>query len=273
MTDHSLHIGQYDVTLLRDGLFEAPADVLIHTDGDVARQHAIASWGKPTLQVDVNCFLLRGPAGLLLIDAGTGTSWGPKYGHARSALHEAGIAPDEIQSVLLTHIHGDHALGLLDGDKPYFPYAEVFVPERDIVFFTDPAEREAVPEARRGGFKVAEQLQRVYGSRIRRIGAGEARPGIEAHPLPGHTPGHTGYLVRGDDNSLLIWGDTLHVGDLQPGDPKIGLAYDLDPEQAARTRRAALEDAAREGWIVAGGHITGFGRVQREPKGYKIVPV
>ncbi|TIX92889.1 MBL fold metallo-hydrolase [Rhizobium sp. P44RR-XXIV] len=272
MTDRSLHIGQYDVTLLLDGLFEAPADVLVHADGDAARRHAIETWGKPTLQVDVNCFLLRGPAGAFLIDAGTGTSWGPKYGHARSALHDAGISPDEIQGVLLTHIHGDHALGLFDGDEPYFPHAEVFVPERDIAFFTDQAEREALPEARRGGFKIAEQLQRVYGSRIKRIGPGEVLTGIEAHSLPGHTPGHTGYLLRGGDNSLLIWGDTLHVGDLQPGDPKIGLAYDLDPGQAARTRQVALEDAAREGWIVAGGHITGFGRVERGAKGYKILP-
>ncbi|MDK4739459.1 MBL fold metallo-hydrolase [Rhizobium sp. CNPSo 3464] len=273
MTDYSLHVGQYDVTLLHDGLFEAPVDVLIHTDGDAARQHAIESWGKPTLQVDVNCFLLRGPSGVLLVDAGTGTSWGPKYGHARSALHEARIAPDEIQSVLLTHIHGDHALGLFDGDKPYFPHADVFVSDSDIAFFTDPVAREAMPEARRGGFKVAEQLQRVYGSRIKRIGAGEVLPDIEAHPLPGHTPGHTGYLLRGGDDSLLIWGDTLHLGDLQPGDPKIGLTYDLDPELAVRTRRAALEDAVREGWIVAGGHITGFGRVELVSNGYRISPV
>ncbi|SCB21982.1 AidB family quorum-quenching N-acyl homoserine lactonase [Rhizobium hainanense] len=272
MSGHSLHIGQYGVTLLLDGLFEAPADVLIHVDGEAARQQAIATWGKPTLQVDVNCFLLRGPAGAVLVDAGTGTSWGPKYGHARSALHEAGVSPEKIQSVLLTHIHGDHALGLFDGDKPYFPHADIFVSDRDIAFFTDPVAREAMPEARRGGFKVAEQLRRVYGSRIKRIGEGEVLPGIEAHPLPGHTPGHTGYLLHGDDNSLLIWGDALHLGDLQPGDPKIGLVYDLDPELAVRTRRAALDAAAREGWIVAGGHITGFGRVERELKGYKILP-
>ncbi|MBB6485532.1 MBL fold metallo-hydrolase [Rhizobium lusitanum] len=273
MTNHSLHVGQYDVTLLLDGLFEAPADVLIHADGDVARQHAIANWGKPTLRVDVNCFLLRGPAGVFLVDAGTGTSWGPKYGHARAALRDVGVSPDEIRGVLLTHIHGDHALGLFDGDEAYFPHADVFVSERDMAFFTDPAEREALPEARRGGFKIAEQLLRVYGPRIRRIGAGEVLPGIEMHPLPGHTPGHIGYLLRGNDRSLLLWGDTLHLGDLQPGDPKIGLAYDLGPAQAVGTRMAALEDAAREGWIVAGGHITGFGRVVRETPGYRLLPV
>lgn len=271
MTDRALHVGQYDVILLRDGLFEAPADVLIHADGDVARQRAVENWGKPTLQVDVNCFALRSADGIVLVDAGTGPSWGPRYGHARSALREAGISPDEIRSVLLTHIHGDHALGLFDGDGPYFPHAEVFVPDNDFAFFTDVAARQATPAARRGGFTVAEQLQRVYGPRIRRIEEGEVLAGVEARSLPGHTPGHTGYLVHGDDDSLLLWGDALHLGDLQSNDPKIGLIYDLDAEMAVRSRQAVLEDAARGGWIVAGGHITGFGRVQGDADGYKIL--
>ncbi|MQB45811.1 MBL fold metallo-hydrolase [Rhizobium sp. ICMP 5592] len=278
MTDSPRHFGQYDVILLRDGVFEAPAEVLIHADGSVARQRAIEALGKPTLQVDVNCFALRSADGIILVDAGTGTAWGPKYGHARSALHEAGITPDQIQLILLTHIHGDHALGLFDGDAPYFPNAEIFVPAKDFAFFTDPVAREATPEARRGGFNVAEQLVRVYGPRVRQIPDGPVLAGIEARPLPGHTPGHTGYLVRGgdridaEDKDLLIWGDTLHLEELQPGDPKIGLVFDLDPEMAVRTRRATLEDAAREGWIVAGGHIAGFGRVERASEDYRIVP-
>ncbi len=273
MTGSLRHFGQYEVILLHDGVFEAPADVLIHADGGAARQRAIEALGKPMLQVDVNCFALRGAEGIILVDAGTGTAWGPKYGHARSALQEAGITPEQIQLILLTHIHGDHALGLFDGDAPYFPNAEIFVPGRDFAFFTDPVAREATPEARRGGFKIAEQLVRIYGSRVREIPDGLVLAGIEARPLPGHTPGHTGYLVRGEDKDLLIWGDTLHLADLQPGDPKIGLVFDLDAEMAVRTRQTTLDDAAREGWIIAGGHITGFGRVERASEGYKIVPV
>ncbi|NTI72499.1 AidB family quorum-quenching N-acyl homoserine lactonase [Rhizobium rhizogenes] len=273
MTDSLRHFGQYDVILLRDGVFEAPAQVLIHADGSPARQRAIEALGKPMLQVDVNCFALRSADGIILVDAGTGTAWGPKYGHARSALQEAGITPDQIRLILLTHIHGDHALGLFDGDASYFPNAEIVVPARDFAFFTDPAVREATPEARRGGFKVAEQLVRVYGSRVRQLPDGPVLAGIEARPLPGHTPGHTGYLVSGGDKDLLIWGDTLHLEDLQPGDPKIGLIYDIDPEMAVQTRQATLEHAVREGWIVAGGHITGFGRVERASEGYRIVPV
>ena len=279
MTSNFRRFGQYDVMLLRDGVFEPSTDVLVHADGSVARQRVIEAWGKPTLPVDVNCFALRGADGIILVDAGTGTSWGPNYGHARSALREAGIAPDQVRHILITHLHGDHALGLLDGDVPYFPNADVLVPGRDLAFFTDPAARDATPEARRGGFKVAEQLQRVYGSRVRRIEEGPVLAGIEARPLPGHTPGHTGYLLHGGDwtdaegTDLLIWGDALHLGDLQPGDPKIGLIFDIDAEMAVRTRQATLEDAAREGWIIAGGHIAGFGRVQRASEGYQIVPV
>jgi glyoxylase-like metal-dependent hydrolase (beta-lactamase superfamily II) len=272
MTDSLRHFGQYGVILLRDGVFEAKADVLIHADGSAARQRAIEALGKPMLQVDVNCFALRGVDGIILVDTGTGTAWGPKYGHARSALREAGVTPDQIQHILLTHIHGDHALGLFDGDASYFPNAEIFVPARDFAFFTDPVARQATAEARRGGFNVAEQLVRVYGSRVRQIPDGPVLAGIEARPLPGHTSGHTGYLVSGGDKDLLIWGDTLHLEDLQPGDPKIGLIFDLDPETAVRTRQATLENAAREGWIVAGGHITGFGRVERASEGYQIVP-
>jgi glyoxylase-like metal-dependent hydrolase (beta-lactamase superfamily II) len=119
---------------------------------------------------------------------------------------------------------------------------------------------------------MAKQLQQIYGSRIRRIADGPVLPGVEAYPLPGHTPGHTGYLVGDEGSSLLIWGDTLHLGELQPGDPKVGLIYDLDAETAARTRQATLEHAAREGWVIVGGHVS-FGRVHRAQWGYQILPI
>jgi glyoxylase-like metal-dependent hydrolase (beta-lactamase superfamily II) len=91
--------------------------------------------------------------------------------------------------------------------------------------------------------------------------------------LPGHTPGHTGYLLRGDGDSgdLLLWGDALHLGRIQPADPQIGLVYDLDPQTAARTRRATLERAVQQDWTVASGHVRGFGRVHSAQTGYQIV--
>lgn len=273
---NSFHtFGQYEVIPLRDGSFETSADVLTHAGGCAARQRAIEAWARPTFRMDINCFALRNADGITLVDAGAGTSWGPEFGQARTAMREAGIVPEQVQRILLTHIHDDHIQGLFDEGAPYFPHAEVLVPDRDLAFFTDPAAWHATPEARRGGFDMAEQLQQIYGPRVRRIGEGPVLPDIEARALPGHTPGHTGYLLRGDESrNLLIWGDTLHLGDLQPNDPEIGLVYDLDVQMAARTRQATLELAAREDWIIAGGHVTGFGRVRRaaEGTGYQISP-
>lgn len=265
--------GSFDVTAIHDGVFEAPSDVFTHTAGADARRAAIAAWGEPVFRIDVNCFALRGPDGLTLVDAGTGTSWGEAFGHARAGLIAAGMTPGAVRRILITHLHGDHALGLFDGEKPYFPEAEIWVPETDLAFFTDAQARAALPKARQGGFDIAERLQRLYHGRIRAIGEGEILPGIERHALPGHTPGHSGYLIRGAGESLMLWGDALHLQGLQAADPEIGLAYDLDGATAARTRRLVLARAAREGWVVSGGHIQGFGRVRVRGDGFEIDPV
>jgi len=152
--------------------------------------------------MDINCFALRNADGFTVVDVGAGPSWGPTFGQARTAMREAGIALEEVQRILRTHIHDDHVLGLFDEGTPYFPHAEVLVPEKDLAFFTDPGAWHATPEARRGGFDMAEQLQKIYGPRVRRIPEGPVLAGIEARPLPVHTPGHTGYLVRGEKTAI-----------------------------------------------------------------------
>jgi glyoxylase-like metal-dependent hydrolase (beta-lactamase superfamily II) len=267
--------GHYDVTLLLDGVFEAPTDVLIHAGGDAARQSLIENWGDTKIRIDVNCFILRGPDGISLIDAGAGTTWGESLGKAREALQAVGIQPDQIDRVLLTHIHGDHALGLLDGTAPRLPRAELLVPETDLAYFTDPEARAAQPETRRGGFDIAANLLHAYAGRMQTIPAGPVpgMPSVEALPLPGHTPGHTGYLLRGAGESLLIWADTLHLRDAQTADPEVGLVYDVDPVTAMHTRRALLEQTAGEGWAVTGSHVAGFGRVHRAGNAFRFAPI
>lgn len=262
--------GPYDAILLHDGIFEPPAEVLTHAGGEAMRQRAIAQWGKPRLSMDVNCFALKGPEGVILVDAGTGPAWGEALGHARSALHALGVAPGDVGHILLTHIHGDHALGLFDGEAPYFPQAQILVPDTELAFFTDAAARAATPPARQGGFDIAQALLRAYGPRLRRVVEGPVLPGIAAMALPGHTPGHTGYLV-GD--GLLLWGDVMHMAALQAPDPDTGMAYDLDAPTAARSRRTALALAAERGWTVSGGHVPGFGRVEAMGAGYRIAAV
>ncbi len=272
MDQQSRRVGQYEVLILRDGVFEAPADVLTHAAGESARAGAIARWGRPTISIDVNCFALRDSGGITLVDAGTGASWGDAFGHVRTALNTVGIDRSQVGRILITHLHGDHALGLFDGEEPYFPQAEILVPELDLAYFTDTVKQAATPKAKQGGFDIAGRLLRLYPDRVRAITEGEILPGIEALLLPGHTHGHSGYLIRDRAHSLLLWGDAVHLSDLQAADPDVGLAYDLDGAMASRTRHAILERAARERWIVSGGHVQGFREVKIAASGYATVP-
>ncbi len=271
MTQHSRLIGAYAVSILQDGVFEAPLDVLIHADGAAARDEAVARWGKPKVSIVVNCFALKGPDGITLIDAGTGPFWGDAMGHAPAAMAAAGIAPEDVARVLITHLHGDHALGLFDGDAPRFSGAEIIVPEADFGFYGDEANRARVPEQKQGAFAITANVKKHYAGRIRSVPTGEARPGISLISLPGHTFGHSGYLIEGADESLFLWGDALHLSDLQASDPEIGFVYDLDAATALASRRGILERAAHENWLVSGGHVDGFRRVVKKGAGYELV--
>lgn len=272
MDQHPRRIGAYDVSILHDGVFEAPLDVLIHADGEAARDEALARWGKPKVSIVVNCFALKGPGGITLVDAGTGPSWGEAMGHAPTAMAAAGIAPEAVARVLITHLHGDHALGLFDGDKAFFPNAEIIVPEADFSFYGDAANRTRTPEKKQGAFAITATLKEHYAGRIRSVPAGAARPGITLIPLPGHSFGHSGYLIEGQNESLLLWGDALHLSDLQASDPDIGFIYDLDAATALASRRGILERAAHENWLVSGGHVEGFRRVVKRGAGYELQP-
>ncbi|WP_449257154.1 AidB family quorum-quenching N-acyl homoserine lactonase [Bosea sp. (in: a-proteobacteria)] len=272
MTVQPRRFGGYDVTTLLDGIFEAPSEVIVHQAGPTARAEAIARFGQPRISIAVNCFALRDAGGVTLVDAGTGPSWGAALGHAPQAMAEAGIRPEDVERILITHLHGDHALGLFDGERPRFPGAEIVVPQADLGYYGDEAKRAATPESKRGAFDIAASLRRLYAGRIRAAAPGPVLPGVALIPLPGHSFGHSGYLVGDGDRSLLLWGDALHLGALQAADPAIGMVYDLDADQAARSRRDILERAAAAGWTVSGGHITGFRQVRRQGDGYALVP-
>ncbi|CAH1674889.1 Glyoxylase-like metal-dependent hydrolase (Beta-lactamase superfamily II) [Hyphomicrobiales bacterium] len=272
MDQHPRRIGAYDVSILHDGVFEAPLDVLIHADGEGARDEAIARWSKPKVSIVVNCFALKGPDGITLVDAGTGPSWGEAMGHAPAAMAAAGISPEAVAHVLITHLHGDHALGLFDGDRAFFPNAEIIVPAADFGFYGDEANRARTPEKKQGAFAIAATLKKLYAGRILSVPAGEARPDITLIPLPGHSFGHSGYLIEGQNESLLLWGDALHLSNLQASDPDIGFIYDLDAATALASRRGILARAAHENWLVSGGHVEGFRRVVKKGAGYELQP-
>ena len=113
-----------------------------------------------------------------------------------------------------------------------------------------------------------------YQGRITRLHGSEAAPGITRVPLPGHTPGHSGYQITSAGESLLIWADVVHVPAIQPARPDLSVRFDADPTQAAATRQAILARAANERLAIAGSHLDfpAFCHVVRDTDGYRLIP-
>jgi glyoxylase-like metal-dependent hydrolase (beta-lactamase superfamily II) len=81
-------------------------------------------------------------------------------------------------------------------------------------------------------------------------------PGIRALPAPGHTPGHTVYLAQSKGQTLMLWGDTMHVAALQFPDPSLTDQYDADAAAGAAQRKKIFADAAEHRYWVAGAHLS-----------------
>jgi glyoxylase-like metal-dependent hydrolase (beta-lactamase superfamily II) len=284
-------LGAFEVTALHDGIFDLDASLLhgMSPEGIRSRLAARFNLRDGKFQTAVNGYLINTGAKLVLVDAGTSSGSGGTVGHLRDNLEAAGYAPEQIDAVLLTHLHGDHAGGLLDvAGKALFPNATIHMSKTEADFWlpedaaTRAAARGLIPRAVRAEqlasvFQTAKAPLAPYDGKIKTFGDGEEiLPGIRALAAHGHTPGHTGFVVESDKARLLIWGDIVHSAAVQFAHPAVVIAFDSDDKQAAATRKAILERAAREKLLVAGMHLPfpGIGHVVTQGKeSYEWIPV
>jgi glyoxylase-like metal-dependent hydrolase (beta-lactamase superfamily II) len=264
---HHFAVGETIVTALHDGVFQAETAYVDGLPGELVERLLRAGFRSVPPRITVSCFLLGRGGSCVLIDAGSGSALGPGHGLARERLHSLGVAPDEIGTILLTHAHLDHVGGLIDqAGRAAFPNAELVLHEAETAFWLadDTAENAAVRAA-----------LGPYRKRLRTVRDGEqALPGVVARHLPGHTPGHCGWMITDSGASLLIWGDVVHLPGIQFSHPEASLRFDRDIGQSRATRRRLFEEAATEGFGVAGPHLDfpTFGHLVRAGDAYVFQP-
>ena len=220
-------------------------------------------------------FLLKLQGRWALIDAGAGNSMGPTLGKLPEHLRAFGVAPEEIAAVFLTHIHPDHSNGLVDASgHAVYPNAELIVHETEARFWLDRDEASGANERIRRNIAKAAVATAPYRQRLRAVREGEAMAGVAAVALPGHTPGHTGWLIASGKESLLIWGDLVHLASVQVARPDTGLVFDVDPQAACATRLRTFDRVAADRFKVAGAHMDfpGFGTIVRRGSGFAFEP-
>ncbi|MDR1647717.1 MAG: MBL fold metallo-hydrolase [Zoogloeaceae bacterium] len=288
---YRLMLGAFEITALFDGVFDLDASLLdnVYPEGILTQLARHFNLRNGKFQTAVNGYLVNTGEKLVLVDAGTGG--GATTGRLIANLRAAGYTPEQVDAVLLTHLHGDHAGGLLDAEgKAVFPNATVHASAAEAEFWLaeDAVQRaiaaKQVPRAAPAAqlpayFENAARLLAPYraAGRFRTVADGvEIFPGIEIVAAHGHTPGHSGFRVTSAGERLLIWGDIVHSAAVQFARPEVAIAFDASQKTAIATRRAVFARAAREKILVGGMHLPfpGLGHVVVQGKdSYAWIPV
>jgi glyoxylase-like metal-dependent hydrolase (beta-lactamase superfamily II) len=271
-------VGDLTVTALLDGHLDLdPAEVLTGVDAEaIPGLLERAFLAGDAVATAVNAYVVESGERTLLVDGGAGDAFGPSAGHLLDALAASGVAPEAVDTVFCTHLHPDHigAFTTADGGAR-FANAELVVHESERAFWSDAGNFADAGEMMRDFAALAQGALAAYPDRTRTIVDGaDVAPGITARHLPGHTPGHTGLVLDSNGETLLLWGDVVHIGPVQFPRPAATIAFDVDPARAAATRRALFDEVAAERLMIAGSHVSfpSFGHLERRGDGFAFAP-
>jgi len=276
---YRMMLGDFEVTSLSDGTFPMDVAKLLtnitpkQLDEDLSR-----SFLANPVEASVNGFLINTGTKLVLIDTGAGTYFGPTVGKLVANLKASGYRPEQVDEIYITHMHSDHIGGLVAGGKMAFPNAVVRASQQEADYWLSKAKMAAAPAEAKDGFMNAQKALEPY------VAAGRFKPfngdvqlvpGVRSVATPGHTPGHTIYMVESGGEKLLLWGDLMHAAAAQFPDPSVSLQYDLDLPAAREQRKKVFADAAEHRYWVGGAHLPfpGVGHLRTNGSGYTFVHV
>ncbi len=278
-------VGSFEVTVVTDGAnrFKLPDDMVANAKKDEVNAALAAAYLEKDVFVGpYNPIVVNTGSKLVLIDTGTGeaayTSTKGASGQLLTNLAAAGIDANAIDTVIISHYHGDHVNGLLRADNSLaFPKAEIFVPAPEHKFWMDDGEMSRAPKGRiEGLFK---NNRRVFSGEVAKRAqtyewGKEVVPGISAVGTPGHSPGHTSHVIASGSSKVFVQADVTHVPYLFARHPHWHAFYDQDGKMAEETRLKVYDMLVADRMMVQGFHypFPSVAYVEKSGSGYREIP-
>jgi glyoxylase-like metal-dependent hydrolase (beta-lactamase superfamily II) len=282
---YHMMVGEFEVTALFDGIVPLDTGRLMNVSEKEGRELADRALvdNPHKIPTSVNVYAINTGSKLVLVDAGGGKLFGPTLGHMGENLASAGYKPEQVDAVLISHLHPDHVGGLIDAKgRPAFPNAVVYLAKAENDYWLSDVEpsvpdvyKEHLKQARKMVRHVAEPYLALKRWKVFENGKLPIA-GITPIAIPGHTPGHTAYEIQSGGEKLVIIGDTVHIAAVQFARPDAAVSFDSDPKQAVATHKALFRRLADGKTFVADMHIAfpGIGRLRSDGKeGYVWVPI
>lgn len=272
-------VGDFEITALSDGTVGLPVDKLLKGISHRNLKKAL-DYHHLSLPVEtsVNGFLVNTGDKLVLIDTGAGALFGPTLGRLVQNLKAAGYQPEQVDEIIITHMHPDHVGGLSANGQRVFPNAVVRAEQEDADYWLSADNLAQAPEDSKGFFQGAQAMLKPYvdaGMFKPFSGDTALAPGISAMVTHAHTPGHSIVAVESKGQRLLIIGDLIHVAAVQFDHPKVSIGFDSDSKNAVKQRIKAFNKIARNGDLTAAAHLSfpGLGHIRKTAIGYQWLPL
>ena len=273
-------VGDFEITALYDGVWYRPIDekFIRHADyADVQQAMSDAFMPQEKLATPFTTILVNTGKKLILLDTGTGGQIADTAGSFGENLAAAGIDPKTIDTIVISHFHPDHINGIKNKDNALiFPNAEIMVPQAEWAFWSDDANMRAAPD----GLKIAfHNVRRIFSDIAKDVTRYEPfhriAPGVETVAAPGHTPGHTVFVLESGKDVLMVLGDTTQHPALFARHPDWQPQFDIDGPAAVATRKKLLDRAAADRMLVTGYHFPfpACGHIVKRAGGYEHVPL
>jgi len=275
---HRLNLGNDEVTVISDGPLALgdPKGTFTGVPEDEMRKMLTDNFLSPTsIVLEQNSPVVNTGDKLVLFDSGLGSTkgFGPTTGRQQKSMKEAGIKPEDIDAVVFSHAHPDHVGGVVDDNgKPLFPNAQYYIAQSDLEFWTDEGKnngplKDFIAIARKNLLPVRDRIVFYKDGQ-------EFLPGIQAMSAPGHTVGHTIFMITSEGKSLAYLADLTHHPILLLEKPRMEFSYDTDPKQAANSRVKMLDMLAANKIAVMAYHYPwpGVGHVVKTGEGFHYIP-